>query len=125
MFKIENNEIQITRGDKGNIPVKIPLNEEKTEFYQFKTGDKIKFGVYKKGKLAENAVILKEIKITEPTETALIPLESEETKIGELINKELEFWYEIILNDYETILGYEKDKKPKIFWLLPEGSDKK
>ena len=125
MFKIANNEIQITRGDKGNIPVKIPINEEETEFYQFKIGDKIKIGVYKKGKLNENAVILKEFEVSEPTDTFLIPLTSEDTKIGELINKETEYWYEIILNDSETILGYEKDKNPKLFWLLPEGSDKK
>ena len=125
MFKIENNEIYCTRGDKGKIPVKIPLNKEKTEFYQFQPKDILTFGLYNKNQLNEAALILKDYEVTEVTDLVKIPLSSEETKIGELINKEKEYWYEITLNHEETILGYTIKEKGRKFWLLPEGSDKK
>ena len=125
MLKIINNEIRINRGDKGNIPFQIPLNEEGTELYQFQAGDKVTFGVYKKKGFDECALILKEVEITEVTDTCMIPLTSEDTKIGELINEPKEYWYEISLNGDETVVGYDDEDGEKIFLLFPEGSGTK
>ena len=123
-MELKNNEIRINRGDEGIIPFKIPLDKEKTKYYQFKVGDVVTFGVYDKKGFDKCAHILKEVEITEPTEVCYIELTSEDTTIGELINKEVEYWYEISLNN-ETVLGYKKDTKARLFWLLPEGSGKK
>ena len=122
MLKIINNEIEMTRGDKGVIPVQLPIS--KTELYQFQVGDVITFGLYKKDGYDEDALILKDVIITEPTDTALIPLTKEETRIGEITNKPVEYWYEITLNGDETILGYEQETGAKIFIMSPEGSGK-
>lgn len=125
MFKIKNNIIYCTRGDKGNVPLTLPTNEDKTELYVFKVGDKVRIGVYEEDKLDGCAVILKEVEVTEPTDTVIIPLTSNETKIGELVNEPVDYWYEVILNDEETIIGYDEETGAKIFKLLPEGSDKR
>ena len=125
MLKIVNNEIRINRGDKGVIPFVIPLDKEKKEFYKFQVGDKVRFGVYEEDGYEKCALILKEIEVQEITEIVNIPLTSEETKIGEIINEPVDYWYEVILNDDETILGYDDELGAKIFKLFPEGSDKK
>lgn len=125
MFKIKNNTIYCTRGDKGNIPITIPINEEKTEFYKFQIGDKVRIGVYEEDKLDGCALILKEVEVTEISEIIKIPLTSAETKIGEIINEPVDYWFEIIFNDDTTILGYDEETGAKIFKLLPEGSDER
>lgn len=125
MFKIKNNTIYCTRGDKGNIPVTLPLNEEKTEFYKFQVGDKVRIGVYEEDNLEGCALILKEVEVTEISELVSIPLTSDETRIGDIINEPTDYWFEVILNDDTTILGYDEELGAKIFQLLPEGSDKR
>ena len=123
MFKIKSNTIYCTRGDKGNIPITIPINKEKTEFYRFQIGDKVRIGVYEEDKLDGCAVILKEVEVEEPTTVVKIPLTSKETKIGDIINEPVDYWFEIIFNDDTTILGFDDETGAKIFKLLPEGSD--
>lgn len=56
MFKIDNNTIHITRGDKATINLTI-------EDYIFKSGDKIEFRVYNKGFLNKTPVLEEEIAI--------------------------------------------------------------
>lgn len=122
-MKIIDNEIQFNRGDEDQLPFKIPINKEKTEFYQFKPGDLVTFGIYEKKGYDKPALVLKKIVIEKTTEVCYIPLLSEDTRFGELINKPVEYWYEVSLNK-QTVLGHTK-KDARKFWLLPEGSDVK
>ena len=49
----------------------------------------------------------------------------EDTKIGQVINKPIDYWYEIELNpeiNPQTVIGYDNDGA-KIFKLFPEGAD--
>jgi hypothetical protein len=39
-----------------------------------------------------------------------------------MLNKPIEYWYEIQLNYYQTIVGYD-ESGPKLFMLYPEGED--
>ena len=125
MFKIKNNTIYCTRGDKGNVPITIPLDEENTKFYKFQVGDKVRIGVYEEDNLEGCALILKEVEVTKISEIVSIPLTSDETRIGDIINEPVDYWFEIIFNDDTTILGYDEETGAKIFRLLPEGSDKR
>ena len=66
----------------------------------------------------------KDIVIEKETTNAKIQLTSAETKIGELITKPVDYWYEIVLNPDtapQTIVGYLDN--PTIFQLLPESGD--
>lgn len=119
MIKIEGKTIYINRGDSQTFELKIPISD--TEFYQFKTSDVIKFGVYEANGLNKNALILKTIVPESPTDSIKIILLKNDTTIGELRNTKTTFWYEITLND-NTIVGYDENGA-KEFILYPEGSD--
>lgn len=117
MFKINprTKEIKITRGDIGAIDLSITN-------YIFKVGDIIRFKVFKIDD-CKCVELQKDIIINEEAETIEISLTSEETRIGDLINKPKKYWYEIELNpetNCQTIIGYD-DEGEKIFRLYPEG----
>lgn len=119
MQKVTNTTIEVNRGDELNLNLSLKLDSG--EDYVFEQGDKVVFSLYEKGKMSDNAILIKEVDAT-PEETSLeISLTSNETKIGEMINKPVEYWYEIELNDRYTVIGYD-DKGAKKFILYPEGS---
>jgi hypothetical protein len=89
--------------------------------YTFNDGDKIVFSVYNTNKMSEGAVLLKEISVEGSQQSVEIVCTKEETKIGDLINKPVEYWYEIELNNEHTVIGYDEDGA-KILMLFPEGS---
>lgn len=129
----ENTTIHITRGDKTigefnrlafYLPIKIG---DKEENYKFKLKDKIDFIVmekkgYTKYEVLRKTYTIKELGYTEPTEYPEIPLTANDTKYFELGNKKKTYWYDIVLNDDTTILGYDKDGPKKII-VYPEGGE--
>lgn len=119
MQKIEGTTIKLNRGDVLDLDLTLKIDDTTT--YTFQVGDKIVFSIYNKGKLNEDAVLLKEIEVNEATQTVNINLTSDETKLGNLINKPIEYWYEVELNNEYTVIGYD-DTGAKILILYPEGS---
>lgn len=117
--------IEVTRGDV--LPLTIStLNEDKKTNYVFQKDDVVRLKVFK-ARDCGCVEIQKEVKVEEPTEEVEITLTREETKIGDLIKKPVDYWYEVELNpdtSPQTIIGYEKEKGAKLFTLLPEGGDK-
>ena len=61
----------------------------------------------------------RELGYTEPTEVVEIPITEEDTKNFPLINKAKTYWFDIVLNDTTTILGYDEDGGKKII-VFPE-----
>lgn len=126
MFNInkETKQIELTRGNVATIGV-TAKNDDETD-YIFVVGDIVRFKIFEK-KDCEKVVLQKDVKVTEQTDIVNVELTGEETKIGGLINKPVDYWYEIELNpdtNTQTIIGYDKNG-PKIFTLYPEGGDKK
>lgn len=119
MQKVTNTTIEVNRGDELNLNLSLKLDSG--EDYTFEEGDKIVFSLYEKGKMSDNAILIKEVDATPDTTNLEISLTSNETKIGEMVNKPVEYWYEIELNDRYTVIGYD-DKGAKRFILYPEGS---
>lgn len=115
MFKIENDKIHLTRGDKCVIGLSIPD-------YTFKAEDYILFKVYRKKEMNKAPVLIKKVMANEGTTELEISLTSEETKIGNFINQEQEYWYEIELNGEQTIIGYDEEGAKRLI-LYPEGAD--
>ena len=115
MFKIEENTIHLTRGDKATINLTI-------QDYIFKVGDTIEFRVYNKRGLDKQAILTKEITVESETDNIDISLSSEETKFGEIVNKAVTYWYEIELNDNQTVVGYDEDGAKELI-LYPEGAE--
>lgn len=123
MFQInQDKSIHLTRGDIAVIDVM--ANTSENEEYTFKSGDIVRFKVFKK-KSPSMIVLRKETEVVVDTTIVTIFLDQEDTKIGELINKPEDYWYEVELNPDtkpQTIIGYDA-YGPKIFRLYPEGDD--
>ncbi len=124
MFVInEDKSIYITRGDVAFFSLSV--NTETGEAYKFQPGDVVRMKVFEK-KACDNVVLTKDFGIEEETEEIEILLEEKDTKIGKVISKPTDYWYEVELNPYtdpQTIIGYDEDGA-KIFRLYPEGNDK-
>ncbi len=124
MFIInEDKSIYITRGDVAFFSIKTKTDTGET--YKFQAGDVVRFKVFEK-KACENVVLSKDFGIEAETEEVGIYLEEKDTKIGDVISKPTDYWYEVELNPYtdpQTIIGYDEDGA-KVFKLFPEGNEK-
>ena len=122
MFTINDDlSIYVTRGDRLFFTV---TAEDGGKPYKFQPGDIVRFKVYGK-KDATNVVLQKDFPVTTVTEKVEIYLTEDDTKIGDVISKPKDYWYEVELNPYDhpqTIIGYDEDGA-KVFRLLPEGRD--
>lgn len=122
MFSVSDDlSISVTRGDVAAFSVSAEVNGSP---YIFKEGDIVRIKVTEK-KACENVIFQKDFPVTAATENVSILLTEEDTKIGDVISKPTDYWYEIELNPYsnpQTIIGYDEDGA-KIFKLFPEGKD--
>ena len=122
MFLINDDmSIYVTRGDSVFFTVSA---EENGANHVFQVGDVIRIKVTDK-KDCEKVVLQKDFVVTEETENVDIILNGNDTKIGEVISKPKDYWYEVELNPFtnpQTIVGYDDDGA-KIFKLFPEGKD--
>ena len=122
MFAInEDKSIYVTRGDTVTISLSA-LNG--TDPYLFAVGDLVRMKVFQK-KACHCVALQKDVRVTEETDTVEIALTGEDTKIGDIISKPTDYWYEIELNpdiQPQTILGYDEDGG-KVFRLYPEGGE--
>ena len=124
MFKIDGQTIKLTRGDMCTIRISADIkSDEQVIHYVFKPGDILTFGVYGKKKFDIEPFILKDVEVTEATTVAYISLTSDETKIGEISNKVITYWYEVQLNHKQTIIGYDESGQKELL-LYPEGVDR-
>ena len=76
-----------------------------------------------KKKACDEVVLSKSVEAIPDTTEVDFKLTTEDTRIGEVINKPVDYWYEIELNPDtypQTLIGYDEDG-PKIFRLYPEG----
>jgi len=126
VIEIKGKNIEIVRGDY--LPLTVATKNTDGSDYIFQLEDVLRFKVFER-KNVDNVFLEKDFKITEISTEVLIELTADEMKIGELIDKPKDYWYEIELNPdtpkTQTIVGYEKETGPAILTLLPEGGDKK
>lgn len=113
---VANEDLSVfcTRGDYCEFPVK----------HDFKAGDVVRFKATRKKDCA-TVVIQRDFVVETDTDLFMITLSGDDTKIGEVISKPVDYWYEIELNpdtQPETIIAYD-EKGAKIFRLYPEGKD--
>ena len=135
MIKTEGTTIHLTRGDATNekynrLAFDFPIynfETEQEENYSFQLDDKISFVVInKKGYTSEELLrkeyTLRDIGYTASTEVVDIPLTEEDTKSFPLVNKPATYWYDIVLNDTTTVLGYDDEGAKRII-VYPEAPE--
>ena len=122
MFQVNDDlSIYVTRGDMVFLKVSA---ENNGEVYTFQPGEVVRFKVFAK-KNCEDVVLQKDFPITAVTQEVEVVLDGEDTKIGDVISKPRDYWYEVELNPFDnpvTIIGYDEDG-PRVFKLFPEGAD--
>ena len=122
MFKVnEDKSIYVTRGDYCEIPVAAVINGEVSKF---KSGDVLRFKATKK-KDCNTVVIQRDYLVDTETDAITFHLTGDDTRIGAVISKPTDYWYEVELNpdtDPQTIIGYDEDGA-KVLKLFPEGAD--
>lgn len=125
MFTIKPDQsINLTRGDA--VSIEISATTAYDGIYIFQPGDTIRLNIFEKNR-CDSMVLTKDITAESESETMTIQLNSDETSIGEIIHKPVEYWYEVVLNPMtapQTIIGYDASG-PKVFRLYPEGDDTK
>lgn len=113
MFNIENDTLYFTRGDTISFNLSI-------DGYMFQPNDKIAFRIYERSRLNQAPLSETITTVEEATASIKITLLPEATRVGQIINKPIEYWYEIELNDDQTVIGYDENG-PKVIVLYPEG----
>lgn len=117
----EEKNITLSRGDSteefNNLIYDYVLSNG--EPYKFKPSDKITFVVinkkgYTKEEIFKKEFLIKELGYTSEVEEFALPLTEEETELFELASKKKIYWYNIILNDKITIIGYDEEGAKKI-----------
>lgn len=125
MFKVnEDGSIYVTRGDSGLIPV-TAKNQDGNQ-YTFAVGDIVRFSVCRKKNCGEG-VLTKEVEVKVEKAEVQVYLESDETKIGKVISKPTDYWYNVELvsnGSTQTIIGYDDEDGAKIFRLFPKAERK-
>lgn len=125
MFTINDDlSIYVTRGDALWFSV-TAQDKDAEDLHVFVPGDVVRLKVYER-KNAEKVVLQCDFPIVDETDHAEIFLDKEDTKIGKVISKPTDYWYEVELNPEtphaQTIIGYD-DAGAKVFKLFPEGAD--
>lgn len=121
MLTILDKKISFNRGDK----VSFTFNATDTDGnpYTFLTSDVLTLNVVKPKKYADGVVFTKNFAIETEGENQILELTAIETKsMCEMINEPLTLWYEIVLNDDETLIGYDVDGA-KLVVIYPEGGE--
>lgn len=135
MIAVEGTTIHLTRGDAtqkdyNNLAFDYPifnLATKQEEKYMFQLDDKITFVVMPKKGYTQEEIFKKEYTLRDigyktTSEVVELPLTEEETKSFPLNNKPQTYWYDIILNDTTTILGYDNEGAKKII-VYPESEE--
>lgn len=122
----DNRTIHLNRGDETSEFFKLAFyfpvwnyEKQEEEKYLFQLEDKISFVVMRKKGYTKEEIFrvektIREMGITEPTYYPEIQLTSEDTKKFDLLDKTQTYWYDIVLNDTTTILGFMVDDDGKM-----------
>ena len=122
MFQVNDDlSIYVTRGDLVFLTISADNNGET---YTFQAGDVLRVKIFGKKDCA-SVERQHDFPVTAVTQEVNIVLDGEFTKIGEVVSKPKDYWYEVELNPDDapqTIIGYDEDGA-KVFRLFPEGAD--
>lgn len=131
----DGTTIRVTRGDatggyNNKLAFKCPYIDMKTKEKKemiIKLNDVISFVVYEKKGYTKKEILrkdytLRKIGYRKETTTPELPLEEIETKKFPLTNKPVTYWYDIVINNKYTVIGYD-EKGPKKIVVYPEADE--
>lgn len=130
----DNQTIYLTRGDQTDSLHKLSFyypifnyETQEEERYMFQPTDRISFVVFEKKGYTKQEILrvektLKEMGYLTPTQTPEIQLTEKDTKVFELKNKAATYWFDLVLNDTTTMLGFDDEGGKKLI-VYPEAEE--
>lgn len=126
MIRIDEDNLttlHLTRGDRCTFRAYV-IDSRTRERYYFPAGCWVSFVIIDKlGYTLENPLLRKKVFVPEDTDEVEFTLTSEDTKIGDMIDKKQKYWYNIVVNDDVTILGSDEQGE-KVIIIYPEVGEK-
>lgn len=121
MLRIDPNDeytLHLTRGDRCSF--KVYAREEQTQqICYFPAGCTVTFAIVPRQGYTDGAVLRKTVNVTEDVTEVEFLLTEEDTKIGEMIDKKVKYWYNVVVNDDITIIGSDENGEKAII-IYPE-----
>ena len=126
MIRLDENDLttlHVTRGDRVTFRVYV-IDRKTQERYTFPAGVWVSFCVIEKlGYTLENPLLRKKVYVPDDTTEVEFTLTSDDTKIGEMIDKKQKYWYNVVVNDDITVLGSDENGE-KVIIIYPEVGEK-
>lgn len=121
MLRIDKDDeytLHLTRGDRCCLKV-YAIDEKTQEKYYFEKGSVVSFIIVPKKGYTEGAVLRKNVTVLEDTQEVEFLLTENDTKIGDMIDKKVKYWYNVVVNDDITIIGSDENGEKTII-IYPE-----
>jgi len=116
-----DKKMSFNRGDK--VSFTFSALDANGDPYTFLTSDVLTMNVITPKKYTDGVVFTKDFTISVEGVNQVLELTALETKsMCNMINEPLTLWYEIVLNDDETLVGYDADGA-KLAVIYPEGGE--
>lgn len=110
--------LHLTRGDRCSFKVYATEEQSGTRCY-FPAGCTVTFAIVPKLGYTEGALLRKTVSVTSDTQEVEFLLTEEDTKIGDMIDKKVKYWYNVVVNDDITIIGSDENGE-KVIIIYPE-----
>lgn len=121
----ETKTIAFNRADEVNFILEVN-NEDGTPFDLLRT-DYVRLNIMKKKDYISGVMFTKVFPCDMESNAVQIELTKEEMEMFEKTNKPVTYWYDFVLNDKTTLLGYESSMSDtsgaKKFIVLPRGDE--
>ena len=114
----DGTTLHLTRGDRCSF--KVYAREVKSQqLCYFPAGCYVTFAIVPRAGYTDGAVLRKTVDVLADTTEVEFNLDENDTKIGDMIDKKVKYWYNVVVNDDVTIIGSDEDGE-KVIFIYPE-----
>lgn len=92
-------------------------------FYQFQVDDKITFNIYLRNGYDDEPLLSKDIIVETAAYSIDIPLTEEEMTFGDIANKPVTYWYDITLNEDNTVVCFNENGAKEFIQYPAKGDE--
>lgn len=121
MLRLDSDDkytLHLTRGDRCTFKVYATEETSGTRCY-FPAGSTVSFIIVPRLGYTDGEVLRKTVNVTSDTQEVEFLLTENDTKIGDMIDKRVKYWYNVVVNDDITIIGSDENGE-KVIYIYPE-----
>ena len=92
-------------------------------YYEFQVGDIIKLNIYEKNGYDKDPIKSVIVEVDSAGVSVDIPLTENDTTFGEISNKAITYWYDITLNDDQTVVCFNEEGAKEFIQYPAKGDE--